>query len=372
MRLADFDYSLPGELIAQEPAEKRDSSRLMVVRREGGSLAHHYFPALAHLLLEGSLLVLNNTRVFPARLRGRKETGGEVEVLLLHPCDPAEEQRGGGAEVHPSTPAPLHPCTKVWEVMVRAATRPRQGERVVFAPQLWGEWEQEALGGRCRLRFFAQEDLFSVLERIGEVPLPPYIKRPEGLLPNDRGRYQTVYAKKVGAVAAPTAGLHFTPELLKTLQRQGIEVLFLTLHVGPGTFQPIRTAVVETHAMEGEEYEISVEIADRINLVKAGGRKIIAVGTSTTRALESAGVQGVETRHVASVRPGRARTDLFIYPGYTFKIVDGLLTNFHPPRSTSLLLVSAFAGRDLILRAYEEAIVRRYRFYSYGDAMLIV
>jgi S-adenosylmethionine:tRNA ribosyltransferase-isomerase len=365
MRLTDFGYDLPGELIAQEPAEKRDGSRLMVVRRESESLAHHHFPDLVHLLPEGSLLVLNDTRVFLARLKGRKETGGEVEILLLHPFVQTRHVASLQDRRQPE-------AGEVWEVMVRAATRPRQGERVVFAPQLWGEWEQEALGGRCRLRFFAQEDLFSVLERIGEVPLPPYIKRPEGLFPSDRDRYQTVYAKKVGSVAAPTAGLHFTPELLETLQRQGIEVLFLTLHVGPGTFQPIRTEVVETHVMEGEEYEISVEIADRINLVKAGGRKIIAVGTSTTRALESAGVQGVETRHVASVRPGRARTDLFIYPGYTFKIVGGLLTNFHPPRSTSLLLISAFAGRDLILRAYEEAMAQGYRFLSYGDAMLIV
>lgn len=351
MRLTDFGYDLPGELIAQEPAEKRDGSRLMVVRRESESLAHHHFPDLVHLLPEGSLLVLNDTRVFLARLKGRKETGGEIEILLLRPFDQAHDRRQPGAG-------------EVWEVMVRAAARPRQDERVVFAPELWGKWEGEAHDGRWCLRFFAREDLFSVLERIGEVPLPPYIKRPAGLLPEDRDRYQTVYAKKVGAVAAPTAGLHFTPELLKTLQGQGMEVLFLTLHVGPGTFQPIRTEVLESHVMEGEEYEIDTEVADRISLAKAGRRKIIAVGTSTIRALESAGAQGV--------RPGRARANLFIYPGYAFKIVDGLLTNFHPPRSTSLLLVSAFACRDLTLRAYEEAIVRRYRFYSYGDAMLVL
>jgi S-adenosylmethionine:tRNA ribosyltransferase-isomerase len=357
MRLADFDYHLPRELIAQEPADKRDASRLMVVRRESGSLSHHCFSVLARLLPENSVVVLNNTRVFPARLRGRKETGGEIEILLLRPFDQAQ-----GRPFGPRPPGE----GEVWEVMVRVASRPRQGERVIFSPELWGEWEGQPYEGRWCLRLFAREDLFSVLERVGQVPLPPYIKRPEGLLPHDRDRYQTVYAKKVGAIAAPTAGLHFTSELLKTLPGQGIEVLFLTLHVGPGTFQPIRTEVVESHVMEEEEYEIEAEVADRISLAKAERRKIIAVGTSVTRALESAGTQeGV-------IRSGRARADLFVYPGYAFRIIDGLLTNFHPSRSTSLLLVSAFAGRDLIMRAYKEAVGQGYCFYSYGDAMLIV
>ncbi len=361
MRLADFDYNLPRDLIAQEPADKRDNSRLMVVRRESGSLAHHHCSALARFLPENSVLVLNDTRVFPARLRGRKETGGQVEVLLLHPCSQVED---GPFEFSQGRSQPGE--GEVWEVMVRVSTRLRRGEKIIFAPEFWGEWEGGVGNGHWYLRLFAQENLFSVLERVGEVPLPPYIKRPEGLLAKDWDRYQTVYAKKVGAVAAPTAGLHFTPDLLKTLQNQGIEVLFLTLHVGPGTFQPIRIEVVESHIMGGEGYEVNVEVADRISLAKVSGKKIIAVGTSTSRALESAGTQD------GLVRSGRARTNLFVYPGYTFKIIDGLLTNFHPPRSTSLLLVSAFADQDLIRRAYEEAIMRSYHFYSYGDAMLIL
>ncbi len=343
MLLSDFDFDLPAELIAQRPADRRDESRLLVLERKKLSFSHCSFKDLPCFLPAGSLLVLNDTRVFPARLRGWRESGGKVEVLLLH--------RKPGTE-------------EVWEVMVRASSRPKPREKVIFAPELWGQWEKEGDGGRPCLRLFPKGELFSILEKVGEVPLPPYIKRSPQ--PEDRDRYQTVYARATGSVAAPTAGLHFTAELLGLLQERGVEVLFLTLHVGPGTFQPLRTETIEEHRMEGEEYELGVEVADRINQAKAQGQKVIAVGTTTTRALESAAVEK------GQVCPGKGKTELFIHPGYTFKVIDGLLTNFHLPRSTPLLLVSALTGRELLLKAYGEAIRLHYRFYSYGDAMLIL
>lgn len=345
MNLADFDYDLPLDLIAQDPAPERAGSRLLVIERQSGQLAHHSFPDLIHLLPPDCLLVLNDTRVFPARLRGRKESGGSLEVLLLR-------RRAGEGET--------------WEVLCKGGQNVRTGSRLHFAPALEAEWLNTPQEGRGLLRLFPQEDLFALLERLGEVPLPPYIKRGPGSQAADRERYQTVYARRLGAVAAPTAGLHFTPELLATLQSRGIETVCVTLHVGAGTFQPIRVEQIEQHRMEEEEYNLSAEVAERINLAKTADRKIIAVGTTTTRALESA------CSPDGSVHAGRRRTGLFIYPGYRFGVVDGLITNFHLPRSTLLLLVSAFAGRDLILRAYAEAVARRYRFYSYGDAMLIV
>jgi len=242
----------------------------------------------------------------------------------------------------------------------------RAGARLWFAPELWATWLSAPHEGRGVLRLFPQEDLYVLLERLGEVPLPPYIKRVLGSQAIDRERYQTVYARHLGAVAAPTAGLHFSAELLAALQGRGIETVFVTLHVGAATFQPIRVEQVEMHRMEEEEYDLSEAAAERLNLAKGAGRKIIAVGTTTTRALESACSQE------GTVQAGWRRTDLFIYPGYRFGVIDGLITNFHLPRSTLLLLVSAFAGRDLTLRAYAEAVAQRYRFYSYGDAMLIL
>jgi S-adenosylmethionine:tRNA ribosyltransferase-isomerase len=345
MLLSDFDYDLPLELIAQEPASERSDSRLLVVDRLSGQFSHHRFSDMVHFLPPGCVLVLNDTRVFPARLRGRKESGGRVEVLLL--------RRTGGEE-------------EIWEVLCKGARNMRVGARLLFAPELSARWLSPPQEGRGRLRFFPRGDFHLLLERLGEVPLPPYIKRqPEGQA-IDRDRYQTVYARHPGAVAAPTAGLHFTEDLLAALRQRGIEIVFISLHVGIGTFQPVRVEQVETHKMEGEEYEISTAVAGCINTAKATGRKIVAVGTTTTRALESACTsEGV-------IQAGRRRTDLFIYPGYRFRVIDGLITNFHLPRSTLLLLVSAFAGRELILKAYAEAVAQRYRFYSYGDAMLIV
>lgn len=345
MLLSEFDYDLPDELIAQEPAAKRDHSRLLVVERQTGHCAHHTFADLPHLLPPDAVLVFNDTRVIAARLQGRKESGGKIEVLLLHRLP------GDGEE---------------WEALCKGGQNMQVGARVYFAPGLQAEWRRPPQEGRGVLKFFSQEDFIALLERYGEVPLPPYIKRPSQPTGADRERYQTVYARHPGAVAAPTAGLHFTEALLETLRRRGVETLFVTLHVGVGTFQPIRAEQVEAHRMEAEEYEISEEVATRVNRAKAAGRKVIAVGTTSTRALEAAGLPE------GKVRYGRRWTDLFIYPGYRFRVIDGLITNFHLPRSTLLLLVSAFAGRELMRRAYAEAIAQRYRFYSYGDATLIL
>lgn len=345
MLLSDFDYDLPPDLIAQEPTPERTGSRLLVVERHSGRLSHCYFADLLHLLPSDCLLVLNDTRVFPARLRGRKESGGAVEVLLLH--------RVAGAG-------------ETWEVLGKGAQGLRAGSRLWFAPELSAEWLSTPCVGRGVLRFFPRDDLSVLLERLGEIPLPPYIKRPAGSRTQDHDRYQTVYARHSGAVAAPTAGLHFTEDLLAAVRQRGIETVFVTLHVGAGTFQPIRVEQVETHKMEEEEYELNAAAAEHLNRAKATGRKIIAVGTTTTRALESACTQE------GKVEAGRYRTSLFIYPGYRFRVIDELITNFHLPCSTLLLLVSAFAGRELIRKAYAEAVAQRYRFYSYGDAMLIL
>lgn len=345
MRLDEFDYQLPEELIAQEPIPQRDHARLLVVERQSGRWTHHTFADLPALLPQDTVLVFNDTRVIAARLRGRKESGGKIEVLLVRRLPGVEEE---------------------WEVLCRGSQKVRGGTRVFFAAGLQAEWKSPPRAGRGVLRFFPPGDFLALLEQVGEVPLPPYIKRPSQATKEDRERYQTVYARRPGAIAAPTAGLHFTEELLQTLQRQGVETLFVTLHVGIGTFQPVRVEHVEQHRMETEEYEISEEVAARLNRAKANGRKVVAVGTTSTRTLEAAALPSGEILH------GRRATDLFIYPGYRFRVIDGLVTNFHLPRSTPLLLVSAFAGWDVIARAYAEAIVQRYRFYSYGDAMLLL
>ena len=341
--MEEFAYDLPAELIAQRPSPQRGASRLMVVRRADGSLIHAAFAALPSFVPAGSVLVVNESRVFPARLTGRKDGGGKVDVLLVR-------RQPGAAEV--------------WEVMVRASSRPRAGERVVFAPELWGRWEPGLGNGRAALRLFGPGEISAVLERVGAVPLPPYIRRPPE--PEDRDRYQTVYAKHPGSVAAPTAGLHFTWDLLETLKEQGVEVLGLTLHVGPGTFRPVRCEAVEAHEMEAEDFVIGARTAARLEAARAQGRKVVAVGTTTARALEAAAAS------TGMVRAGRRRARLFIRPGYGFRVIDGLLTNFHLPRSTPLILVCALAGQALALKAYREAVSRGYRFYSYGDAMLVL
>jgi S-adenosylmethionine:tRNA ribosyltransferase-isomerase len=340
MRLSDLDYALPPELIAQEPAPERAGARLLVLERATGARRHARVADLPGLLRRGDLLVLNDARVIPARVRGRRPSGGRLEVLFVRPC---EEWPGE------------------WEVLVRGG--PRAGEEVHF-PEGRGEWVASLGEGTWRVRLAIEGPVSDWLERVGEVPLPPYIRRPAGPSEADRARYQTVYARTPGAVAAPTAGLHFTPELLAALADAGIETATLTLHVGPGTFQPIRADDVEGHRMAPERYELSADSAARVAAARAAGRRVVAVGTTTVRTLESVAARG-------PLVAGAGEADLFIRPGHDFRVVDALLTNFHLPRSTLLALLAAFGGWERIRAAYEEAVERRYRFYSYGDAMLV-
>jgi S-adenosylmethionine:tRNA ribosyltransferase-isomerase len=342
MRLSDFHFSLPDKLIAQYPLPQRDQSNLLVVDRSNGQIQDHSFSDIVDYLHAGDALVINETRVFPARLHGHKEkTEARIEVFLLR-------------ELHNS----------LWEVLVRPARKVRIGNTIQFTDKVKCEVvDHTASGGRV-VRFNCEGDFHQIIETFGEPPLPPYIKRP--LQPQDKDRYQTVYAKVSGAVAAPTAGLHFTPDLLKRLQNKGVKIIPIVLHVGLGTFRPVATDDVTHHQMDSEYFEVNFAAAEAVNEVIAGGGKIFAVGTTTTRALESAAI------FTGGVRSESAWTNIFIYPPYNFKVVDSLITNFHLPGSTLLMLVSAFADRDLILKAYNHAVRKKYRFYSYGDAMLIL
>ncbi|MFQ5844129.1 MAG: tRNA preQ1(34) S-adenosylmethionine ribosyltransferase-isomerase QueA [Planctomycetota bacterium] len=358
MRLEDFDYHLPADRIAQVPLPRRDASRLMVLRRRGGGLEHRLFTDLPHLLAPGDLLVLNDTRVVAARLRGRRVApgaSGKVEALLVEPV--AEEPAGAGH-------------TRSWRALIKGARRP--GDSIDFGAGLRGWLGRREQDGFFILELFAEPGtgaLEDLLETAGLMPTPPYIKRPAGDAREalDRERYQTVFARAPGAVAAPTAGLHFTGDLLEAVRRRGVEIATLTLHVGPGTFQPIRASRIAQHRIHPERFAIPPRTADAIARARARRRRVVAVGTTVTRALEAR----VGARD-GTVRPGRGRCDLFIRPGHRFRVVDVLLTNFHLPRSTLLILVSAFATREAVLGAYAEAVGRGYRFYSYGDAMLIV
>jgi len=342
MDVALFDYELPAELIAQEPAEPRDASRLLVLDRATGALEDRGFSDLVELLRPGDCLVANRSRVIPARLLGVSDGGRPVELLFLRPV--------GGER---------------WEAMVRPGRRCRVGARIEVAS---GAAHAHVVGeGREGARVVEVDGpwpLRELLERHGLPPLPPYIARHDAPKPEDRERYQTVYAREDGSVAAPTAGLHFTPELLARLEHRGVAVHYLTLHVGPGTFRPLRGERLEEHHLEPEPIEIPDATARAIDEARRERRRVIAVGTTTTRALEWAAADG-------GVRPGRGDADLFIRPGHRFRIVDALITNFHLPRSSLLVLVSALAGREVILGAYRHAVEARYRFYSYGDAMLI-
>ncbi|MDK2882324.1 MAG: S-adenosylmethionine:tRNA ribosyltransferase-isomerase [Bacillota bacterium] len=341
LRLEEFDYDLPPELIAQTPLERRDESRLLVFERSSGKMEHRVFHDLPNYLHPGDVLVLNDTRVLPARLIGRRmHTGGKVEVLLLRELVPGQ-----------------------WETLVKPGRRCPEGEELVFGGgRLTGRvLSRTEEGGRIIAFSLDGPRFLETLNEIGKVPLPPYIRREL----KDQERYQTVYARHLGSAAAPTAGLHFTPELLKTIEEHGTSVLYLTLHVGLGTFRPVREEKIEDHRMHEEYYEVRPEVAEAINAAKKEGRRVVAVGTTVVRTLESAGRGG-------EVKAGAGWTDLFIYPGFEFRIVDALVTNFHLPKSTLLMLVSAFAGREKILSAYREAIRERYRFFSFGDAMLII
>jgi S-adenosylmethionine:tRNA ribosyltransferase-isomerase len=348
MDISEFDYELPPDLIAQAPPLERGTSRLLVLDRRSGSIEHARFGDLPGCLRAGDLIVVNDSRVFPARLLGeRVPTGGAVECLLLARLD---EDR--------------------WDALVHPGQKLKPGSRVVFrrgGRELHGEILERRFYGRRTVRLWSDgpEPVFAAIDAIGHVPLPPYIRRADE--PADRERYQTVYARARGSVAAPTAGLHFTPEILAALETRGIERVALTLHVGYGTFKPVRVPRVEDHAVDPEGFTVGDDAAAAINGAIAQGRRVVAVGTTTVRALESAARLGD-----GRVVPVSGETDLFIRPGFDFRVVGGLLTNFHLPRSSLLMLACAFAGRLAVLSAYREAVGRGYRFYSYGDAMLIV
>ena len=343
MLISDFDYDLPEELIAQQPLAERDASRMLLVDRQTRSWRDLSFREFQSELKPNDVVVVNNSRVIPARLLGRrKESGGRVEIFLVRELEPL-----------------------MWEALVRPGARLRLSSRVVFGN---GELEAELLdepGSELRrVRFESNGSFDSVLSQVGSTPLPPYIKRPEGALRADDERYQTVYSKPRGAIAAPTAGLHFSPALLAKLHERN-QLVEITLHVGYGTFEPVRVDEVSEHEVSSERLEIQDEAAHRINFARAKGGSVIAVGTTTTRALESASTDNGE------IAAGQSEARLTIKPGYRFRIVDALLTNFHLPRSSLLILVSTFAGRELILQAYKHAVEQHYRFYSYGDCMLI-
>jgi S-adenosylmethionine:tRNA ribosyltransferase-isomerase len=346
MDLNEFTYELPDALIAALPSRERQESRLLVVKRASGEIIHSVFAELGNFLDPGDLLVLNNTKVFPARLRATKESGGKAEVLLL--------------ESFPQDGRSL------WIALVDAGKKPRVGSRLLFDAGMTAQVIGDLGRGRFGLEFHHVEDFNLVLERLGEPPLPPYVTRQRQWSALDRERYQTVYASHAGAIAAPTAGFHFTEELFASLAARGIERALLTLHVGPGTFQPVRDHNIENHRMEGERYVLESQATEKINRAKQAGRRVVAVGSTSTRALEWV------ARRKGRVEPDQGIARLYIRPGDSFKVIDALVTNFHLPNSTPLILVAAFAGLDLVRRAYHQAVKNGYRFYSYGDAMLIV
>jgi S-adenosylmethionine:tRNA ribosyltransferase-isomerase len=350
--LNDYDYHLPEALIAQTPATQRDGSRLLHLRRQDGSLSHGHFHDIVDRLHPTDVLVINDTRVVPGRLHGRKQSGGKVEVLILDYGEPA---RRGQETDH-----------RVYHCLIKASKQATAGTRIILDGGLAAEVLTFA-NGVYTVAFSAPEPFDELLGRIGRMPLPPYIKRDAASTDKvDRNRYQTVYAREQGAIAAPTAGLHFTEEILARIARKGVTVAPVTLHVGYGTFMPVRVDDIRSHRMHEEWFCLPDETARLINRAKAEGRRVVAVGTTSVRTLEFA-VGGTS----GTVAPGCGRCDLFIYPGYKFKIIDAMITNFHLPRSTLLMLVSAFAGRKTILEAYRVAVTERYRFFSYGDAMLI-
>lgn len=349
MNTTDFDYNLPPGLIAQEPPERRTDARMMVLHRAEGRWEHRRVSELPDFLHAGDLLVMNDTKVIPARLFGIKETsGGRVELLLVEEIAPND-----------------------WISLCRTATRPKP--MMVFrlaSGKIRGQVLTLEPGGRIRIRLQAPRPVREILEEEGLPPLPPYIKRPDALTPDtprDRERYQTVYARVPGAIAAPTAGLHFTPELLAEIDRRGVTRAMVTLHVGPGTFKPVKTDTIEAHTMESERYDLSAETAEAVSQAKAARRRVIAVGSTSVRTLET-----VASEHDGSIVAASGRSSIFIHPPYTFRVVDAMLTNFHLPKSTLIMMVSALAGREFILAAYADAIREQYRFYSYGDCMLIV
>ena len=358
MNVRDFDFDLPPGLIAQEPPAERGTSRLLFLHKDSGHLAHTRVTELPGILRAGDVLVVNNTRVFPARLLGRRASGGAVECMLLRRLDARDADYGENR----------------WEALMHPGQKLKPGARVVFddaggsaALQLHGEVLGRRFYGRRTIRLWTESGapVDEVIDAIGHVPLPPYIKREDRR--DDRERYQTLFAHERGSVAAPTAGLHFTPALAAALEAGGVTIAQVTLHVGYGTFQPVRVDRVEDHTLDAERYEIGPAAAAAINSALDEGRRVIAVGTTSTRTIEASGLA-----HRGRVAAESGATDLFIYPGFSFRIISGLLTNFHMPQSSLLMLAAAFAGRERILAAYKTAVEQQYRFYSYGDGMLIL
>lgn len=340
LQKSDFYFDLPEELIAQDPLEDRSSSRLLVLDKETGETSHHIFKEVINYLNPGDCLVLNNTKVIPARLIGHKEdTGAAIEVLLLKRKE-----------------------NDIWETLVKPGKKCKPGTKIVFGEGLLHATVLETVEDGNRLIRFSYEGIFEeILDRLGEMPLPPYITHKL----QDKNRYQTVYAKYEGSAAAPTAGLHFTKELLQQIEEKGIDIAYVTLHVGLGTFRPVKVDNILEHHMHSEFYQVTKEAADKINKAKKEGHRVVCVGTTSCRTVESAADEN------GMVKEGCDNTEIFIYPGYKFKVLDALITNFHLPESTLVMLVSALAGREHILNAYEEAIREKYRFFSFGDAMLI-
>ncbi len=340
MKKSDFYYDLPEELIAQTPLEQRDSSRLLVLNKENGKVDHSNFYNIIDYLNEGDLLVMNNSRVIPARIFGNRiDTGAAVEFLLLKQIE-----------------------TNKWETLVKPGKKAKPGHRFDFSGIMQGEVEDIGEEGIRIIRFESEENIYTALDKIGQMPLPPYIK--EHL--EDKERYQTVYSDPIGSAAAPTAGLHFTEELIEKLHQKGIKTAYVTLHVGLGTFRPVKEDEITDHIMHSEHYVLPQETVDLINETKASGGRVIAVGTTTTRTLESV------ARDKGELCACDGSTDIFIYPPYKFRVLDGLITNFHLPESTLVMLVSAFAGYDNTMNAYKEAVNEKYRFFSFGDSMIII
>lgn len=342
MKIEEFDYHLPASLIAQYPSPERGETSLMVLHRQTGEIEHRAFQDITEYLHSNDLLVMNDTRVLPARLVGKKESGGRIEMLLIPPSDANDGE---------------------WKALIKGAGKLKGRTRIEFERGLVGQVD-EVKDGKGKVFFPHPDVVVDVLKKIGHIPLPPYIKRADE--PMDRERYQTVFAKRDGSIAAPTAGLHFTSERLRLLKERGVDTAMITLHVGIGTFAPVKTCEVQDHFMETEWIEISEETARKIKDTKARAGRVIAVGTTTTRCLESF------SDGKGGVTPGSGTTSLFIYPSYRFRVIDALMTNFHLPKTTLIMLVSAFAGKDFLGKAYQEAVRRKYQFYSYGDAMLIL
>jgi S-adenosylmethionine:tRNA ribosyltransferase-isomerase len=343
MKLSDYDYELPTDSIAQSPLENRQASKMMVVDRANRTIQDRMFADLSDQLTSKDVLVINNTKVFPARLLGRSETGANVEVFLVSEVDDL-----------------------IWEALSRPARRLPPGKKIIFSEELSAEVLERLSDGKTVIRFHVSDKFENVLERVGKTPLPPYIKRSDTDAENDKTRYQTVYAKQSGSIAAPTAGLHFTNDVITSIKARGVQIVEITLHVGYGTFEPVRVDDISEHRVGSETYEIDQESADLLNRAIADDRRIVAIGTTTTRALESC--VSKNNKFI----PGRATADLTITPGYQFKAVNSLLTNFHLPKSSLLILVSTFSDRELIMKSYEHAVASEYRFYSYGDCMFII